>query len=178
MKKREKIDKWRMDTSALNQQHEEFRKAAAPLFDGMIPYDNRHTAATNHHKRAADIGLNGQAMAYYDNHIYEVALINYIAPLLEEVETVCRYPDELIQFCEQMVFYSLSQYELHPWQWRHLAAARVWDWFTGRTHVRQQIKAYRARKFDLHDPKTLERDLKTLCQRLGVRNLLTLMGSF
>jgi hypothetical protein len=159
-----KIDRWRLDTSALNQQYEEFRQFAKPLFNGFVPYDNRHTGATNQHKRAADYGISGEAVALYDNHDYLTALTWYIAPLFEEVEIICRYPDELVVFCEQMIIYSILQYILHPWQLRHIAAIIAWGFLLGRTQLRQQLKLYRARKFDLlGDSKDFEQTWKTLC---------------
>lgn len=157
MKKPIKDDKWRLDTSALIQQHDEFRKTAAPLFDGMVQYDNRHTGATNQHKRAADFGISGEAIALYDNHDYRTALLWYLAPLFEEVEVICRFPNELITFCEQFIIHSICQLITHPWQvLRHSAAAITWWQLLGRTQLRQQLKAYRAREFDLPDPKTVE----------------------
>lgn len=165
-----KIDKWRLDGSALNQQFEEFRQCSQPLFNGFVPYDNRHTGATNQHKRAADFGISGEAIALYDNHDYSTALIWYIAPLFEEVEIIGRYPDELIVFCEQMIVYSIRQYFLHPWQIRHFAAAIAWGVLLGRTQLRQQLKLYRARKFDLPgDSKHIEEAWKNLCQESNRR---------
>lgn len=160
MKKVKKNDRWRLDTSALNQQFNEFRKASSPLFDRNVPYDTRHTGATIQHKRAADFGLNGQAIALYDNHDYNTALLWYIAPLFEEVEIVCRFGNELIEFCEKMIAYSLAQHEQYPWQFRHKAAAESWMQLLGRTQLREQIKAYRARTFDLPDLEIIEKVLK------------------
>jgi hypothetical protein len=155
-------DRWRMDTSALNQQYNEFRKAVAPRFNDNIPYDNRHTGATNQHKRAADFGLSGEAVALYDNHDYNTALTWYIAPLFEEVEIICRFGNELVEFCEQMLIYSLHQFLKKPWQVRHIAAAAAWWMLLGRTHLREQLKQYRNREFNLPVPNSSEHIFKQI----------------
>lgn len=172
--KNKKTDRWRLETSALNQQFNEFRDMAGPSFKGVIPYHNRHTSATNQHERGADFGLSGEAIAQYNNHSYAVALDWYIAPLRGEVEIICRYPDELIVFCEQMIVYSISQILLRPWQiLRHFAAIIAWMQLLGRTQLREQLKAYRLRRFDLPDHSAIENTWKKTCiylQRRGHRS--------
>jgi hypothetical protein len=182
MKASIKKDKWRLNTAALEQQHNQFRKACSPLFDKNIQYHNRHTSVTNHHKRATDFGMNGEPIALHDNHDYRTALYWYIARLYEEVEIICRYPAELIIFCEQMVIFSISQIICRPWQFlRYLAAIFAWMQLLGRTQLREQLKAYRKREFNLPDSNTIETSWKTICSNLQHRGqkptVAKIMGS-